>query len=640
MLVDNAIVVMENIFRHREMGKPAEKAAVEGSEEVSNAIVASTLTTVAVFLPMIFVVGVAGQLFKELAFTVTFSLIGSLWVALTLIPLLSCKLGGEGKKVSKGTAAFTGGEQWKGMLKKYETLLRKFLKHKSIGLTVVLAIFIASLFIIFFLEKELMPKTDQGQFILKIDMPVGTKVSETDRIALKVEDIILHNPVVESVSCVVGSTSGSSAKDMVTRMGSNQSEIIVKLKGKRKVKTTEVVQKLKNRFEVDEELRHIRLEFALQQGIISGAFGGTGKPVTIEIKGDQLGVMGSLVEKLRVDLEKINGVFGVEDDMPEPSPEVKILVDKDKASLYGISVVDLARTAQMSLRGFIPSQFKEKGHEIDIRVRIREEDRDSYDKLYRIRIDSPIGGKVPLSAVAAFEKGRGPSEIKRLGQERTIIVSADVIGRKTSDVISEVEDVLKRMETPKDYFVKLAGESEEMKTSFNSLRFALILSIVMVYMIMAAQFESMTQPLIILFTVPLSLIGVLLALLATNTSVSVVALLGVIMLGGIVVNNGIVLIDYTNILMRNGKDVMEAVVEASLARLRPIIMTALTTVLGLFPMALALGRGSELRAPMAISVMGGLTVSTFLTLVVIPSIFVLESEIRGNIKSFFSTRQK
>ncbi|MEA3489258.1 MAG: efflux RND transporter permease subunit [Candidatus Omnitrophota bacterium] len=636
MLVDNAIVVIENIFRHREQGEAAERAAVNGAEEVSNAIIASTLTTIAVFLPMIFVIGVAGQLFKELAFTVTFSLIASLWVALTLIPLMSCKLGGEQKTAVKESAAFTGGENWKKFLEKYETLLRKFIRHKSIGLLIVLGIFMASLFIVNFLEKELMPKTDQGQFIIKVDMPVGTKLEETNKVILKMEEQIFKHPDIKSLSSVLGSTTGASAKDIVKRMGSHQGQLIVELKEKRRKKTTDVVQELQKNFEEDEDMSEARIEFFLQQGVISGAFGVGGRPITIEIKGEELDVMENIARKIENDLEGINGIFGVEDDVPEPSPEVRINVDKDKAALYNISVVDLARTAQMILRGYVPSQYKEKGHEIDIRVRLRERDRDSYDKLYRIRIDSPMGGKVPLKAVAGFERGMGPSEIKRLGQERTIMVSANVIGRKISDVVVDVEKMINNLDAESGYVVKLTGESEEMKKSFNSLRFALILSIIMVYMIMAAQFESLTQPLIILFTVPLALIGVMVALLFTGTSVSVIAFLGVIMLGGIVVNNGIVLIDYTNVLMKKGKSMMDAVVEASLARLRPIVMTALTTVLGLFPMALAVGRGSELRAPMAISVMGGLIVATFLTLVVIPSIFVLESEIRAKIvKSLF-----
>ncbi|RKY42020.1 MAG: AcrB/AcrD/AcrF family protein [Candidatus Makaraimicrobium thalassicum] len=634
MLVDNAIVVIENIFRHRELGKSAEKAATDGAEEVSNAIVASTLTTIAVFLPMVFVVGVAGQLFKELAFTVTFSLVGSLWVALTLIPLLSCKLGGGEKETARGITAFAGGKGWKKVLEKYETLLRGFLRHKGIGLLAVLMICVSSLFLFDLLEKELMPKTDQGQFIIKADMPVGTKLSETNKAVLKMEERILGSPYVESVSSVVGSTRGKSAKDIVKRMGSHQGQLIVNLKEKREVETTDVVQELQKQFAADKALRETNIEFALQQGVISGAFGGGGKPITIEIKGEELAEMESIARKIERELKQIEGIFGIEDDVPETSPEVRINVDKDKAALYNISVVDLARIAQMVLRGSVSSQFKEKGHEIDIRVRLREEDRDSYAKLYRIRLNSPVGGMIPLGSVAGFDRGRGPSEIKRLGQERTIMVSASIIGRKISDVIEDVEAMLGNMKFEAGYMVKLAGESEEMKKSFNSLRFALILSIVMVYMIMAAQFESLTQPLIILFTVPLSLVGVLVALFATETSISVVALLGIIMLGGIVVNNGIVLIDYTNILISKGKSMMDAVVEASLARLRPIIMTALTTVLGLAPMALAAGRGSELRAPMAISVMGGLMASTFLTLVVIPSVFIFENEIRERITRF------
>jgi len=412
----------------------------------------------------------------------------------------------------------------------------------------------------------------------------------------------------------------------------------VNLKEEEKIETMDFIRELKVKLDSNKNFSNAKIEFSLQQGVISGAFGTGGKGITIEIKGDRLLEMETIMEEIEEGLKKIPGIFGIENDAPEEAPEVKIHVNKDKAALHGISVVDLARIAQMVLRGSVTSQFKEKGHEIDIRVRLREVDRDNYDKLYRIRLHSPSEGVVSLGSLARFDKGKGPSEIKRLGQERTIMVTAGIVDRRKTEVISDVDAMLKDLKFKSGYTAKLTGESEEMKKSFNSLKFALILSLVMVYMIMAAQFESLTQPLIILFTVPLSLIGVLLALYSTNTSVNVVALLGVIMLGGIVVNNGIVLIDYTNVLLKNGKSMLDSVVEASLARLRPIIMTALTTVLGLFPMALALGRGSELRAPMAISVMGGLIVSTFLTLVVIPSIFLIEGEIRMGIKSIFTKK--
>jgi hydrophobic/amphiphilic exporter-1 (mainly G- bacteria), HAE1 family len=637
MLVDNAVVVIENIFRHREQGKSAEQAARDGAEEVSNAITASTLTTIAVFFPMIFVVGVAGQLFKELAFTVTFSLIASLWVALTIIPLMSCKLGEKTGKVSdKEMSAFSGGKAWKRFLNKYENFLKFFLSRKKTGLAIVMGLFVASLFLVNFIEKELMPKTDQGQFVVQVDMPVGTKLEHTNGIALKMEDIFMGIKDVSSVSTTVGSTSGGSSSDIVQRLGSHQAEIIVDLDEKREAKTPDIVRDIQLRVSEDPAFRNTEINFTMYAGVMSGAFGTAGgKPVTIEIKGPALHIMENITKEVTEKLAEIDGILAIEDDAPETSPEVKIVVDKNKSSLYNISVVDLAKAAQIALRGFVSSKFKEKGKEVDIRVRLREDDRGTYENLSRVRISSRVSGMVPLGVLAKLERGRGPSEIKRSAQERTIVVSADIKNRKVSEAISDVESMISKLDIPAGYAVRLAGESEEMKQSFASLQFALILSLVMVYMIMAAQFESLTQPLIILFSVPLSLIGVLATLFATGTSISVIALLGVIMLGGIVVNNGIILIDYTNILMQAGKNRDDAVVEASLARLRPIMMTVLTTVLGLFPMALAMGRGSELRSPIAISVMGGLVVSTFLTLVVIPSVFLVEGEIREKIINAF-----
>lgn len=635
MLVDNAVVVIENIFRHKQLGKGPLEAATEGANEVSNAISASTLTTIAVFLPMIFVVGVAGQLFKELAFTVTFSLIGSLWVALTLIPLLSGKMpaSGGGRSVSMD-------EKWERVINTFKKYLELFLRHKGKGLAVVGVIFVMSLFLFGLLEKELMPRTDQGQFIIRMDMPVGTKLEVTDSKARIIENMVLESDSVDSLSSVVGSTRGDTAQDVITRLGSHQAQFIVSLKERRKETTNDLVRRLERAMSAEEALERADIEFALQQGVLAGALGEGGKPVSIEVKGDRLDTMSDIAEEVIAGLEGVPGIFSIDSDIPESAPEIKINIDKDKAAIYNISVVDLARAAQTVLRGFLPSRYKEEGTEIDIRVRLREEDRDTFPKLHRMMINSPTAGLTPLGSVVNFVRGVGPSEIKRLDQERTIMINADVLGRKLTDALSDVERMLERIDLPQGYLLKISGEAEEMERSFDSLRFALILSLVLVYMIMASQFESLTQPMIILFTVPLSIIGVLLALFLTGTSVNVVAFLGVIMLGGIVVNNGIVLIDYTNLLMQKGKGAYEAVVEASCARLRPILLTALTTVLGLFPMALAVGRGSELRSPMAISVMGGLIVSTFLTLVVIPAVFLLENSMHGRARDFFDGVRK
>ena len=618
MLVDNAIVVLENITRHREEGKEEKDAAIVGAGEVGSAITSSTLTTIVVFFPMVFVVGIAGQIFKQLAFTVIFALAASLLVALTLIPLMAS---GRRRKSEENPQRkrFI-------LIGIYEAFLRVFLKFKVAGLLLIILLFIASLFLFAPLDKELMPKVDQREFIVKIDMPSGTRLEITNEVSKKVEDYVSNLPYVKDVSTIVGSTRGRDAKDVLQRLGSNQAEIRVNLiPGKKETKTADAVQNVKNHLKTI-DLEGADIEYILQESIFSAAVEES-SPVVIEIKGEDMPTLTKIADKMAARLERVKGIYGIKSDKPKPSPETKVLVKKDRASIYNLSVADIAQTAQIGLKGYIASRLKEKGQEIDIRVRLREEDRKDFNKLSRLQIHSPDGNMVPLSTVARFGIGKGPSEIKRSDQERTILITANIFKRALKDVVSDVKGLMAELEFPEDFTVKLTGESEEMTESFNSLKFALIFSIVLVYMIMAGQFESFGQPFIIMATVPLSVIGVLLALFVTKTSINVVALLGLIMLGGIVVNNGIVLIDYLNLLRSKGMPVYEAVMEASKARLRPILMTAMTTILGLLPMALAFGEGSELRSPLAISVIGGLLVSTFLTLLVVPAIYLLSHEV-------------
>ncbi|MGB2705249.1 MAG: efflux RND transporter permease subunit [Candidatus Omnitrophota bacterium] len=625
MLVDSAIVVLENISRHKEQGEERKASAVVGATEVSNAITASTLTTIVVFFPMIFVIGIAGQLFKQLAFTVIFALVASLFVALTLIPLLSSAR--TGKSVPGPERSRNGkGQKEFALVKIYEGMLLKFLKHKKRGLLVVLFMFLGSLLLFIPLDKELMPKTDQGQFVIKVDLPSGTRLDVTNMVSKKIEDYLLDLPYVQDVTSIVGSTRGREAKDVLQRLSSNQAEIRVNLKRKRRIKTPRAVQDVKNAIS-QFDTGGADIEYVLQESVFRAAVEESA-PIVVEIKGENMPALIKITEKLMDKVEKVRGIYGVKTDMPKPSPETKIFVDKDRASIHNLSVADIAQTAQIAMKGYIASQLKEKGQEIDIRVRMREIDRGDFNKLSRLQIHAPSGETVPLFTVARFVRGKGPSEIKRLDQERTIIISANIYRRAFKDITRDINKAIKKLDIPEDFTIKLAGESEEMAESFGSLRFALIFSILLVYMIMAAQFESFWQPFIIMATVPLSIIGVLIALFVTGTSVNVVALLGVIMLGGIVVNNGIVLIDYLNLLRSRGKSVEEATIEASKARLRPILMTALTTILGLVPMALAIGEGSELRSPLAISVIGGLFIATFLTLWVVPALYLLSHELR------------
>ncbi|MCX5668387.1 MAG: efflux RND transporter permease subunit [Candidatus Omnitrophica bacterium] len=632
-LVDCAIVVVENVFRHIQLGKDKKEAAIVGANEVFISVTGSILTTVVVFLPLIFVIGIIGQVSKDFALTVTFSLLASLAASLTIVPLLASRGISAGKSVvveneddlstmDKAAAASK-------MRRLYEGMLIKFVEKKGRYLTITLVIFIASLGLFAFMDKELMPKVDQGQFVVKIDMPAGTRLVVTNSLSEKVGKLIASIPEVDNMNVTVGSTQESSSKHVLERLSSNQAEIIVNLKAKRKLSSPDVVQIIKERLSAA-SLGGAKIEYILQENVLTAGLGAQA-PVTIEIKGNDLKELERLTKDAQAGLGRIKGVYGIKNNLAEPSPETKIFIDKDKASMYGLSVSDIAQTAIIALKGSVSSKFKEKGQEHDIRVRLREKDRNNFNKLGRIQIQSSMGMSIPLGSVATFGIGKGPSEIRRTNQERVVSVYANVYNRATKDVYSDVGGMIKGLSIPKNYMVKLTGETEDMKASFESMRNAIIAAFVLVYMIMAALFESLWQPFIIMFTIPLSLIGVAWALLLTHTSVSAYVLMGVGILGGIVVNNAIVLIDCTNLFISKGMNVKEAVIHASKIRLRPILMTALTTILGLAPMAFLGGEGAELRAPMAITVMGGLLVATFLTLVVIPTLYLGFVETRDKI---------
>ena len=632
-LVDCAIVVIENTFRHMQMGEDKKKAAIVGANEVFISVTGSILTTVVVFLPLIFVIGIIGQISKDFALTVTFSLLASLLASLTIVPLLASRGINVGKgvvleseddlsSIDKAAAASR-------LRKLYEGLLDRFVKEKPKYMRRTIILFLVSLVLFFFMDRELMPKVDQGQFTVKIDMPAGTRLDVTNSAAEKIEKFLLTIPETASTNVTVGSTKEVTTRNIIERLSSNQAEIVVTLKKKRRLKSADVVQIIKKHLAAM-DLEGARVEYILQENVLAAGLA-VQAPVTVEIKGNSLKDLEDLTHEVQGRLSDIKGIYGIKNNLSEPSPETKVLIDKDKASLYGLSVTDIAQTALIGLKGYVATKFKEKGEEYDIRVRLRKQDRDDFGKLARLEIRSPSGTRTELASVASFGKGKGPSEIRRLNQERMVLVYANIYQRPLKDVAKDVNDMIRRLSIPKGYIVKLAGETEEMKASFGSLRNAIIAAFLLVYMIMAALFESLWQPFIIMFTIPLSLIGVAWGLFFTHTSVSAYVLMGVGILGGIVVNNAIVLIDCINLFVSKGMSVKEAAVYASKVRLRPILMTALTTILGLVPMAFLGGEGAELRSPMAITVMAGLTVATFLTLVVIPTVYLGFIDIRDRI---------
>lgn len=648
MLLDNAVVVIENVYRkfREDPSGGMEKAAIVGSEEVMAPMVASTLTTVSVFLPIVFVTGIAGQIFKELAWVVVVTQVISAIIAFTLLPMLIAKVGGK-SSLTKRDIHEAGGA--KGPVDRifdllnipiraieagYARVLPAFILRKGFYLLIVLAVFVGSIFALSSMDQVLLPKIDQGQFMVKVDLPVGTRVEFTNEISSHIEKYARKLPEVENVSVIVGSSLGSSTKEVLERLGAHQAQIMVNLKPDRERPTDAIVQDIREHFELSggrEQIRPARLSYVLYDSAFKVG-GDNDAPVVIEIKGAKLEELNRLAMAVQEKITAIPGIYGVTNSVAEAFPETKIIVNKDRASYYRLNVVGVAQASNVAIKGITASKFKEEGREIDIRVQLKEKDRDQFQKLSQLMIHSPLDMEVPLGDFVKFIRGKGPSEIKRVSQERTVQVFAKIYGRGLSEVVKDVQRELATVKVAEHYSVRTAGESEEIQESFASLQFAFLLSIILVYMIMAAQFESLWKPFLIMFCLPLSLIGVAFALWVSHTPISVVVILGIILLGGIVVNNGIILIDFINQLVAEGKPLKEAVVIAGKTRLRPILMTAFSSAIGLVPLALGIGEGAELQAPMAVTVMGGILIATFLTLVVTPALFVGTEEIAARFR--------
>jgi HAE1 family hydrophobic/amphiphilic exporter-1 len=608
MLVDNAIVVLESIFVNP--SQDTKERTINGTREVGGAIFGSTLTTICVFLPMIFVIGIAGQLFRQLAFSVVFSLLASFLVALTILPL---SIYFYLKKRPKSFLQKEFKISWWGRL--FDIIF----KYRLLLLGVVAGLFFFSLFIFLNLERELFPKTDQHEFIIKVDAPPGTPLEKTDNIVKNIEEILFAIPQVKEVTINIGSSQEEAEEKVIQSQGPHQAQIFVKLD--RKSSTSFIIKKLEERLKFIQE-KGISLTLLAQESFLKEAFVQQA-PLILEIKGQDLEEIRKIGSKLEVELEKLPFLYNVKLDYPPPRPEVKVEIIKDKAFLYNISTQLVAATVNTSLKGAISTKFKEKGEEYDIKVILRKKDRENIEKLKRLLIHGLFQDReitIPLMEVAKIKRDLGPLEIKRREKERTLLLTASIYRTSLSKVIERVNTILNNISLSSGYRVEISGEAENMKESFSSLRFALILAIILVFMVMASEFESLWQPFLILFTLPLSLIGVSLILLVTGSALNVISFLGLIMLGGIIVNNGIVLVDYINFLRREKKiPLKEALKLASLRRIRPIFMTSLTTILGLLP--LSLGKGTSLMQPLGIVTMGGLISAMFLTPVVLPILY-------------------
>ncbi len=624
MLIDNSIVVLENIFRHREMNKDIRIASDDGTTEVGVAIIASTLTTLAIFVPIFFVPGIAGVMFKDMVVSIVCSLSVSLLVALTLIPLMSSRLLGKEKKRSdnkllryldEGIGNFIEAtEKW------YVRLLDWSLGHKKYVFIVIIALIVATILVFPKVGGEFMPKTDQSFIQARVERETRASLTATDKTFRKIEKIIEEEvPEADNIQVSFGMGEGFAS---MFGSGSNRGDINISLPdvNDRKRDSFEIESILRKRFE-----KLPGTKITMESG---GMMFGSGGDIEIKIFGYDRKITTTLGDELEERMKKVDGVVDIIKSYSQPKPEYQIRIDRDRISALGLSVYQVATTIEAAVKGKLATKFREGGEEYDVVVQLDESYRQSKTDLENIFITSLTGAQIPLKNVASIIPGEAASQIDREDQERMVSVSCSVAGRDLQSVLKDIENEIRRMNFPLSYRWEIGGQAEDMQESFMWLGIAIIVAMFLVYMVMASQFESLLDPFIIIFTVPLAIMGAIWGLFLTGTTMSVTALIGMILLVGIVVNNGIVLVDYINQLReKHGHDLWVAILIGGKRRMRPILMTALTTILAMIPIALKLGSGAELWVGMARAVIGGLTLATLLTLILIPIIYLFFEQI-------------
>ena len=608
MLVDNSIVVLENISRYRQAGEGLVSAACKGASEVGGAVIASTLTTIAVFLPLAFVDGVAGQLFRDQALTVTYSLIISLGVAMTLIPMMVSLRGHNDKTLQPGTSR---GAHW--VQSRYDVLLKWALQKRLITLTVGSLLLAMSAILLQRTGTELVPQLEQGRFEVNLEATPGTPLEATDAVQVSMQRTATDEPAVELVYGVAGS--GNRIDANPTESGENIARMLIVMKsGSDPAQRVAVIEKLRER---------VRQFAGLEATFTSPELLSFDKPLEIEIQGYDFDSLRSTSDEVLQRLHKSDRFADIESSVERGHPEIQIYFDQERAAALGLTVKQVSDQVVGKIRGRVATRYSWRDRKIDVLVRVGEEERQSVDAVRNLIINPESERPVPLSSVAEIVVAEGPAEIRRSSQERVALIQANLAYGDLGSAVADAEGLLRGMPMLYGLSMKITGQSEEMKASFDSLLFALGLAVFLVYLVMAAQFESLLHPFVILFSIPFAAVGVALALWLTDTRLSVIVFIGLIMLAGIVVNNAIVLVDMINKLRGRGVARMDAIREAAHLRLRPIMMTTMTTVLGMLPMAFGLGEGSEMRSPMAITVISGLITSTMLTLLVVPVMYSL-----------------
>jgi len=609
MLVDNAIVVLENITRLREEGLPLKEAVVQGTGEVGGAIAASTITTIVVFLPIVYLHGASGEMFKDQAWTVAFALISSLVVAMLVIPMLVSTLFTDKKKKVDTNPSLT--------FKWYPGFLEKTVQNRKLVIILSLVLMVACGFIIPRLGSEFMPKSESAEFTVDIKLPEGTNLLRTESTAVKSENIIreLLKDKVKMIYCQAGADNNSSLSQTNAAKGENTASMKVILTEDYASRTEEAISLIGNYLKTIPEME---VSFTREETALQSSLGTTEAPFSLEISGDEYSELERIVNKSKAILAENPDLYNITTSLDEGSPEVEVAIDRFKTSYYNVTVESIINQIKSYLSGSAAGSFEKEGEMKDITIKLGDL---SLHQLNDLLITAG-SVKVPLSELADVKTIVSPREITRRNQARTCYIYANVNAKSAFDkVIKSSENSLKEVALPVDYKMTFTGEELKRKESMSNLSFALILSLVLVFMVLAAQFESIIQPFVIMLTIPLAGVGTVLTFFFLGKTMNMMAYIGIIMLGGIAVNNAILLIDRINQLRETGLNKMEAIVFAGSQRIRPILMTSLTTILALLPLTIGIGDSASLRAPMALAVIGGMVSSTLLTLVVIPCVY-------------------
>jgi len=625
MVVDDAIVVLENITRHVERGSRPREAAIYATNEVWLAVIVTTLTVVAVFFPLTFVQGLTGVLFKQLGMLVTITIITSVFAAITLTPTMSALLL-KWYPIRKDAPFWT----YDGSIRKaldwfdrfYEKTLRWALHHKTVVSLLSIVVFVVSMSLFFIIDTEFFPEADQSRITATIELQTGTRVDETLKTTDKVDKLISEKyPEVNILSSSTGSDDQAGFSSMFGAGGTHVITYSMRL--------VPVEERGKDVMTIAEEMRNDLAQFpeivdftvSTSESMGMGGFGSN--TIDIEVYGYNIAETNIVAEELA---EKIRNIEGAEDitiSRDKSKPELQIILDQNKMIASGLNTAMVSSAVKNRVEGMTATRLRQSGDEYDVVVRFKESARSTLTDIENIGITNPMGNTIRLGEIAEIKEYWSPPSIDRKRRERIVNVSFKPYKRSLTELQREVQNIIDETEVPSGVMVQISGAIEEQMEAFMDIAFLIVVSLILVYLIMASQFESMKMPLIIMFSIPFAFSGVALALFITNTTLSVISGIGVVMLIGIVVKNAVVLVDFINLMRERGNELYEAIAISGRSRLRPVFMTSMTTILGMLPLALSTGSGSELWSPMGISVIGGLVFSTFVTLVLVPIVYAI-----------------